>query len=380
MLAIVTDRRASPMRLVMLSAVLAMLMAPDAALGPSFQMSFAAVFCLIATHGHTFRWMMTPGEKIYFPGWMRGIATHMGSIVTTSLIATAATTPFAVYHFQTFSFYGFVANTIAIPMTSFWVMPCILMAYILAPFGLDGWFIDVAGFGISLTIKIALEVASWPYSILYLPAMPWGALVAITLGGLWLCIWKLRWRWLGLIPILIGGLYPFYTPKPDVMISPDAKVWAARLADGRLAVSNLDRDEFVYTQWQQRLGNPELVDVSALPDSETQLRCDEAGCVYRLGSHPIAFPTLEAAALEDCDHAEVIVAPFVIRDCATHNGLDEPEFWHHGSHAIYAEGADLRIDHARPRRAMRPWSVGWRSVHEDGVNDHRLKPVASSDG
>ena len=50
MLAILADRRAAPMRLVMLSAAIVMLMAPDAMLGPSFQMSFAAVFCLIAAH------------------------------------------------------------------------------------------------------------------------------------------------------------------------------------------------------------------------------------------------------------------------------------------------------------------------------------------
>ena len=71
MIAIISDRRAAPMRLVMLSAVLAMLLAPDAALGPSFQMSFAAVFCLIATHEKTFGWMITPEEKIQMPGWLR---------------------------------------------------------------------------------------------------------------------------------------------------------------------------------------------------------------------------------------------------------------------------------------------------------------------
>ena len=53
-------------------------------------------------------------------------------------------------------------------------MPCILMAYITAPLGLDGWFIDGAGAGMDLTISIAETVAAWPYSIFYLPAMPCG--------------------------------------------------------------------------------------------------------------------------------------------------------------------------------------------------------------
>jgi len=371
MVAIIADRRSAPMRLVMLSALIAMLMAPDAALGPSFQMSFAAVFCLIATHGKKISWLVTPDDKIQKHSWWRGVVEHMGSIITTSLIATAATTPFAIYHFQTFSFYGFAANTLAIPMTSFWVMPCILMAYILAPFGWDGWFIDGAGAGINVTIKIAEYVASWPYSILYLPAMPWGALVAICFGGLWLCIWRLRWQWLGLLPILIGGLYPLYTAKPDVMIAPDGKVWAARLADGRLAVSNLDRDAFVYQQWQQRLGNPPVVDINELPPTEKQLRCDEMGCVYNLGGNPIALPIMESAALEDCDHTSAIIAPFAIRDCHAYYVVDERQFWLHGSHVIYGDGSLLRITHARPRRAMRPWSVGWKPHKDDDEGEKR---------
>ena len=241
MLAILLDRRAAPLRLVMLSAAIVMLIAPDAMLGPSFQMSFAAVFCLIAAHERRFEFLFAPDAAIVHAGPVRWIIGHFGLIMMTSLIATAATTPFAIYHFQTFSFYGFIANMLAIPLTSFWVMPCILMAYLTAPFGLDGWFIDGAGAGIALTIKIALTVASWPFSIFYLPAMPAFVLVMIVLGGLWLCLWQKRWRYLGLIPILIGAFYPFYTPKPDIMIAPDASEWAARLDDGTLAVSNLDR-------------------------------------------------------------------------------------------------------------------------------------------
>ena len=368
MLAILTERRASPLRLVMLSALLAMLLAPDAVLGPSFQMSFAAVFCLIATHEKFFGQLLTPDNKSAFHGWVRGIAEHIGAIISTSLIATAATTPFAIYHFQAFNFYGFAANTLAIPITSFWVMPCILMAYILAPFECDGWFIDAAGAGISITIKIAETVAHWPYSIVYLPAMPWQALVVIVFGGLWLCIWRRRWRWFGLLPVLAGMLYPLYAAQPDVMVSPDGKDWAVRLDDGRLAVSNLDHDAFVYTQWQQRLGNPMLVDSSAMTASDKQLRCDEMGCVYRLGENRVAFPAIDAANLEDCEQSTAVVSTVMVRNCAAHEVIDEPAFWNHGAHAIYGDGNGLRVKYSRPRRAMRPWSPGWDDEHRPNAS------------
>ena len=277
----------------------------------------------------------------------------------TSLIATAATTPFAIYHFQTFSFYGFIANMLAIPLTSFWVMPCILMAYLTAPLNLDGWFIDGAGAGIALTIKIAETVAALPFSIFYLRAMPAAVLIIIVAGALWLCLWQKRWRWLGLIPLVLGALYPLYTSLPDILIAPDGSEWAARLEDGRLAVSNLDRDSFVVDQWQQRLGNPPVVDIDALPPEETRIRCDDAGCVYRRDSFILALPQLEPAALEDCEHAGMVAAPFVIRDCAA-RAIDEPQFWRHGAHSItFADGVP-RVEYVRVRRAERPWSPGWK--------------------
>ena len=366
MLAIISDRKANALRLVILSAALAMLLAPDAMLGPSFQMSFAAVFALIASHQKSFQWATAPGEKFLGDGWLSNSLRHLLAISSTSLIATAATTPFAIYHFQTFSFYGFIANMLAIPLTSFWVMPCILMAYITAPFGLDGWFIDTAGAGIWVTIKIATTVASWPYSIFYLPAMPTYVLVMMVFGGLWLCIWRLRWRWLGLLPILIGIFYPLYTPQPDFMIAPDGRAWAARLNNGRLAVSNLDRDEFIYTQWQQRLGNVPLVDINELSSTDQQLRCDSMGCVYHHGAHVIAIPELQSAALEDCQKADLVIATdFDIRQCAAAHVIDEPALWHHGAHAIYFKGDDMRIEYVRERRGERPWSVGWHGNQRD---------------
>ena len=88
--------------------------------------------------------------------------------------------------------------------------------------------------------------------------------------------------------------------------------------------------------------------------------CDNAGCVYRLGGHVLAVPRVDEAALEDCDHADIVVAPFVIRDCAAKTVIDDTELWNHGAHAIYFSGDKIRVDYARERRGMRPWSVGWK--------------------
>lgn len=364
MLAITVDRRAHSLRLVMMSAGLGLLIDPAAAMGPSFQMSFAAVFCLIAANQRT--WDFLSGDFTSFaPEWLRSFASHMFGIARTSLIATAATTPFSIYYFQSFSLYGFIANMLAIPMTSFWVMPAILLAYLTAPFGCDGLFLRAAGAGIDITIRIATMVASWPYSVFYWPAMPPWVFVSLILGGLWFCLWQSRGRWFGMLPILIGMLYPLYTPQPDFFVTPDGREWAARLDDGRLAVSNLDHDEFAVKQWQERLGHVQAIDVTELPPDNPQIRCDAIGCVYRHGAHVVAIPQIEAAALDDCEHAEIIVAPFLIKDCKAPTIIDDPALWFHGTHVIYFtgdsdHGKGVRVESSRSTRGARPWSIGWR--------------------
>ncbi|MDE1900247.1 MAG: ComEC/Rec2 family competence protein [Alphaproteobacteria bacterium] len=362
MLAITLDRRASPLRLVMMSAGLCMLAAPDATLGPSFQMSFAAVFCLVATHQRAWEFM-TGDFSAFVPEWMKSATAHLFVIARTSLIATAATTPFSIYHFQSFSLYGFIANMLAIPLTSFWVMPAILMAYLTAPFNLDGWFIDAAGAGVALTIHIATTVAAWPGSIFYWPAMPVYILIPIVVGGLWLCLWRETWRYWGLLPIAVGMMYPLYIPTPAFFVSPDGREWAARLDNGTLAVSNLDHDAFAVRQWQQRLGNVPALDVTALSPDDKQLRCDDMGCVYRHGPTLIAMPATEPAALEDCGKADIVIAPFLINRCAAPQVIDDHALWQHGAAAIYFDGNTPRIVQSRPARGARPWSVGWRGFN-----------------
>ncbi|MER2520671.1 MAG: ComEC/Rec2 family competence protein [Bdellovibrionales bacterium] len=378
MFAILVDRRAMSMRLVTLAAAAVMLIQPDGVMGPSFQMSFAAVLAMVAAFEKPFDEALARGHLFVSSApenpessdellpsstrrpWLKIIPQHLRDVILTSLVATAATTPFTIFHFQTFSFYGVIANMIAIPLTSFWIMPCILLTYLTAPFGLDRLFIVGAGWGVDGIISIARFVAEWPFAQLHMPAMPAWSFVAIILGGVWLCLWRRRWRWLGLAPILIGAMYPLVTPLPDLLVAPDGKQWAARVEDGRLAVANLDREAFTVTQWQQRLGNPETLDIHDLPASEHALRCDEAGCALRRAGVTVALPILEPAALEDCELADLVIAPFDIRDCAGKRVIDWSAFRAHGAYALYVERGALRLEASRLGRGARPWSPGWR--------------------
>src|SRR5437868_10866774 len=84
------------------------------------------------------------------------------TLVLASLVAGFATTPYAAYHFHRIAPYGVLANLLAMPIVSFWVMPAGLLALLAAPFGFDGPLWWLMGEGIDRMIAVAMFVAGLP--------------------------------------------------------------------------------------------------------------------------------------------------------------------------------------------------------------------------
>ena len=62
-----------------------------------------------------------------------------------SLVAGLATTPYAAFHFHRLAPYGVIANLLAMPVVSAWVMPAGLLGLLAMPFGFDGVFWRLMG-------------------------------------------------------------------------------------------------------------------------------------------------------------------------------------------------------------------------------------------
>ena len=84
-----------------------------------------------------------------------------------------------------------------VPLTGMWIMPWVVVAFLLLPLGLEYWALLPMAWGIEAMLWIGRTVAGWSGAVALLPAMPGWALAMVALGGLWLCIWQNRWRWLG---------------------------------------------------------------------------------------------------------------------------------------------------------------------------------------
>ena len=194
LVAVMLDRRAITLRSVALAALLLMILTPESLLDPGFQMSFAAVTALVASF-----------EKLAprLAAW-RGAADNgpirlallwLVGTMAASLVAGIGSSLFAAYHFNHIADYALFANLLASPLVSFLVMPLAMLAFALMPLGLEALALVPMVWAVDLLIVIAEWVASWPGAVSHVPVMPNWGLAVITIGGLWLCLWRRGWRW-----------------------------------------------------------------------------------------------------------------------------------------------------------------------------------------
>ncbi|MFL0585888.1 ComEC/Rec2 family competence protein [Sphingomonas olei] len=231
--AMAMGREALTLRLVATGALVVLLLWPESLAGPSFQLSFAAVTAIIALAEHPAvrRWF-APREE----SWGRRLLRNGGSLLLTGAIVEVALMPIAVFHFHKAGIYGALANIVAIPLTTFVVMPLEALALLFDTTGLGAPFWWLTGQGLSLLLWIARTTAAAPGAVAALPAMPAGAFALMVGGGLWLALWRTRWRRIGLIPVAVGALWALVTPPPDLLVTGDGRHLGVRLPDGRVAL------------------------------------------------------------------------------------------------------------------------------------------------
>jgi competence protein ComEC len=294
--------------------------------------------------------------------WPRRLAAYVACVALTSLVGGLATAPFAIYHFNRLAAFGLVANLLAVPLTAFWIMPFGVVALLLMPLGLEAWAIVPMGLGVDAMIWIAKTVASWPRAVVLVPVMPDAALAAISLGGLWLCLWQRSWRLAGVVGIVLGLASIGLMRSPDILVTGDGRLMAVKAADGSLLMSSGRRSRFAADMWMRRAaGNTTATWPDYGASADGSLRCDGQGCLYRVDGHLVALPRDRAALAEDCALATVVVTALATGRTSCLGPalvIDRFDLWRSGAHAIWLEQAGLRVETVRGRRGARPWVHG----------------------
>lgn len=358
LLAVLLDRQAISMRLVAWAAIIILATAPESMLGASFQMSFAAVVALIAFYEASrdrFRAMRTAVGH----GIIARIALYAGGVGATTVIASFATGLIALHHFGRIAVYGLPSNMLAVPLTALWIMPWAVIAAVLMPLGLDGLPLTLMGWGIDGLLWIAGGISAWPGAVRPVAALPVAGLVLVALGGLWLCLWRGRWRYAGLLGLVAGLASPWMLQGPDILISDDGRLMAVRMADGRLSVSESRREKRTAEDWLEQEGQgASLYWPEGAENLDGNLRCDGLGCIYRAEGRTVALLRDGLAHDEDCRIVDILISqrPVHGRCPAPSLVIDRFDLWRHGATAIWLDGEEIRVRTVAEYQGARPWS------------------------
>lgn len=298
LLGVLVSRRAISMKTIAWAALIVLLISPYALIGASFQMSFAAVVVLIAFYekyaGRLQRFLRGENPQ---KGWgigkiIRLIWIYIAGIVVSDLVASLATLPFAIYHFNRIAVYTTLGNLLAGPVIGLVIMPFVLLALLLMPLGLDYWPLKLVGFGVAKVNEITAYVAALPHAGFQVLAMPFWGLLLIVFGGLWLCLWNCPWRKWGWLGIIAGMLSMLSVSVPELMISADGELVALKDRHSEMVILPTRGKNFYKQMWLEKTANDKLTaeenkklrkiyQGKAVDLRWLDLRCDRESCLYK---------------------------------------------------------------------------------------------------
>ncbi len=301
-LAVLLDRPAVALRTVAISASAILFVYPESLIDVGFQMSYAAVVALVA--GYEMLRQRERSQPAAGRPPLLVMSLFFGGIVLTTLIASFSVAPIAAYHFHKSQQYAVLANLVAIPICNVLVMPAALGVLVAMPFGLEAWPVRIMGLGIDAMVWVAYKVAALPGAVGRMPEMPTLAFALMVSGGIWLCLWRTRWRYAGVAMIAIGlAVTPFRTGF-DVLVGRSGTLVAVRAADGRLSAIGDRQSQFELARWLEHDGDDRS---AAAVIKAGAFVCDGVGCTAMTKGARVARVAHAAAFGEDCRRAKVII-------------------------------------------------------------------------
>ncbi len=323
LLAILLDRQAISLRAISLAALLVLLLQPEALCGASFQLSFAAVYGLIAGYEalgpRLATWRQSAKAVWQMP------LLYVAGILLTTQIAGSATAFYSLFHFNRYALYSLLGNCLAVPLVGFWVMPAALLGFCLLPFGLDGWGWQAMAAGLQQVSHIARWVSALPGSTVTAPTMPMLSLLLFSLGATWLILWRRVWRLGGLAVMAAGIFCALLARPPDLLIDADFKAIALREADGRLHQSPGRANQSLRQSWAHRAGEEEFLPPMT---GSRRIACRDQGCLIEDADGERFVPLDRTSWRQDGTHEIWLNAagPPTVRSVADWQG-DRP--WRH---------------------------------------------------
>lgn len=337
-MAVLLDRQAVSMRTACWACVLILCCAPQSLVSAGFQMSFAAVFVLIAVYERLQKPMadfMPNG-----PVLLRWLSLLFIGFLISNIAAGAATGLVALYHFHQWAVYSILGNFLTSCLFGFVIMPLLFFAVLLMPFHADTYLLLLAGKALSWVNVMAEWVSQLPSSVWRLPQLPTLSLICFLSGLLWLCLWQSRERYIGVVVVLLGFVPCLSYQAPDILISQGGTLFAFQDDAHVWHFSSATKEKATRRAWLESLGlDPEqAVDASASPG------------VYTIKGMRIAFDP------EVCQDEDLV---FLTHDkpCHAKTIIHRRTLWKKGTHAVWLNNRHIHIMTAQDGLKRRYWSA-----------------------
>ncbi len=354
--AILVDRKGISMVSLAWAALLILLVQPDAIISASFQLSFAATAAIIALYERFGSALYRPHAHVF-----KRLLFAIAATVVVSLVATLATAPFVITHFNRIQLWGMLANAAVSPLTTFVMMPAVVLSFLLYPLGLQWLAYIPLEWGVRAMLWIGGVVAHLPKASVYLPSFTTLGFVMAFVGLYVFLLLKTRLRCVGLGLIAFGFLSILFVTQPDVVIADKGKLIAVADSNSQLVMLRGGNNSFTSAQWAKARGQENaLLLRDAAWDSRTQAECDKDSCTYKRGGITTLFIFNPRITKDACEavQPDVMVFRFSLYEgeCEqVRTIIDRKRLNKAGAIDVRFEQGRAFIRHASDVQGKRPW-------------------------
>jgi competence protein ComEC len=358
--AMLYKREADTLRSLVLAAWVILLINPSSITEISFQLSFVATLALILVYRRVrgLNEVLRTKEK----SWVWRAGAYVLQIAFTSLVAGLATAPLMMYHFNHFTPYGILANVLASPLITFITSPFLMLALVSAPFGLHPWPLQWAGIGVSGMVWIGEWVAALPYASIPIPSISTSALMAMMLA-LSALLWCTRtWqRVLCLVVALALGVSGWGKTQPDILMAEDGSAVAVKTGEAAWLLLKGTPRNFHASQWQQITTSTFTPYTQAVKQgAQHGWACKESWCEGMVSGKRVRVGMDYKSTAPLCKpDTDILLTSFYSnrRDCVAKGAtrIDKDALERLGAHAVWVEGATVKIWHPCGMRQHQPW-------------------------
>lgn len=361
LIAIMLDRSPFSLRLVGFSAILVLLVSPESIWSVSFQMSFAAVAALVAMAE-----AMRPHISTLYAdaGWIKRAGLFVAGTLLTSLVASLATAPYSLYHFQQVASYSVLANALSVPISGLMIMPMVIISFALLPFGAADWSLKILGLGVDWLLDIARWTQGLSGSVMTSSAMSDVFLVMMTVTLLILILGQGRGKMVALLPLIVAIISIWTMKAPDIMISNDGGIIAVK-DNKHVYLSSARKDKFASETWLKRWDKTND-DVVLFPrqgqvslENGGSISCDPSACRIDMKGIKLSFGDGVYELKQDCAWANIIVSDVRLpKNFCPDQDIQQFGYYNFKNNgAIALSGGNVfKVDEVGRDRGIRPWS------------------------